>query len=99
MMYILTYLSELNGVLKCKHNLKLGTAGHVAYHMKRLDERNTMVLFISPYLHSIKSYRPKKFTFYRNVTSSPSDVTIRYYDVTVFVTLPVMLFERPSLLV
>ena len=35
--------------------------GHVAHHMKRLDEANTMVLFISRYLYSIKSYRQKKF--------------------------------------
>ena len=90
---------NLRVYLKFKHNLKLSTAGHVAYHMKRLDEKNTMVVFISPYLYSVKSYGPKKVTFYRNVTSSPSDVTIRYYDVTVFVTLPVMLFECPSLLV
>ena len=66
--------------------------------MKCIDDSNTMVLVNSPYLYSIKSYRPKKVTLYRNVTSSPSDVTIRYYDVTVFVMLPVM-FECPSLLV
>ena len=83
---------------KFKHNLKLSTVGHVAYHMKRLDEKNTMVLFISPYLYSKKSYWPKKVTFYQSVTSSPGDVTFRYYDVTVFVTLPVMLFECPSYL-
>ena len=74
---------NLRVYLKFQHNLKLSTAGHGAYHMKRLDEKNTMVLFISPYLHSMKIYWPKKVTFYRRMTSSLSDVTFPCNDVTV----------------